>query len=133
MVPGDFQALVVVLLAIVPGFVATFSWSRAKTWKGPTSDLRTILLSIALSALIQLVVSPLTIAWLHPISEELDRHPGRVATWASFAVVVLPVAVGGAAGRWTTHIQSDPYGAGGWLRAQMRRLWPEAVLPSVWD
>lgn len=131
MFPGDFQGLAVVLLAIVPGFVATFSWSRAKTWRGQTSDLRTILLSIALSALIHLLVAPLTIRWLYPLRDELDQHPGLLVRWALFTVVVCPVVLGVVAGRWTTFVQRKL--GSGRLRRAFAHIWPEAVLPSVWD
>jgi hypothetical protein len=132
MLPGNPQGLVVVLLAVVPGFVATVAWSRAKTWRGETSDLRTVLVSIVLSALVQLGMSPLTIGWLYPIRDDLDRHPGRVAVWALIAVVVLPMMLGVVAGGWTTFVQQRG-AASGRFRRGVARLWPEAVLPSIWD
>jgi hypothetical protein len=91
--------LAIVLLAIVPGFLATATWSRARTWKGPSGDLRTVLQSIAASAALQVVISPLTLWLLYPVRAELMDHPRRIAVWAFVAVLVAPFAGGIAAAR----------------------------------
>ena len=55
-VPTTLAALMIVLLAIVPGFVATTMWGRSRTWKGHDSDFRTMLLSVAISGVIHVVL-----------------------------------------------------------------------------
>ena len=47
---ASFQALVVALLAIVPGYITIYFWSRNKLWRGLTNDLQTVLKALALSA-----------------------------------------------------------------------------------
>src|SRR5438067_12095377 len=105
--PSSWVALAVALLAVVPGFIATTLWARARTWRGPSTDLRTILQSLALSAVIQVVISPLTIAWIVPARDHLDSHPGRVAAWFFLAVILLPT-VGGITVARVTDRMFDP-------------------------
>ena len=129
MLPGTGEAIATILLGVMPGFVLVATWSRAKTWKGPTSDLRTVLVSIALSALIQLAMSPLTIALIYPIRDDLDSHPGRVATWAFIIVILAPAVLGVLAGRWT----EGKFPSGIRAREWVSRVWPESVPPTIWD
>lgn len=76
MLPTQAQTVWILLLAIVPGFLAMSVWSRAKTWRGPRRDLHTVLYSLALSALIQLFLAPVTISWLLPVRQDLENYPG---------------------------------------------------------
>lgn len=92
--PSNLDAIAALLLAIVPGFLASSAWARARTWKGHSGDLRTILQSLAGSLVVQVVASPLTIGWLFPHRHELERFPERIAAWLALVVLVLPVALG---------------------------------------
>src|SRR5438270_6460582 len=105
--PDTWVGLAVALLAIVPGFIATATWARARTWRGPSTDLRTVLQSLALSAAIQVVLSPLTVAWIVPIRNDLGSHPGRVAVWSFVTVLVLPLLAGIGVAR-ATDLMFDP-------------------------
>jgi uncharacterized protein DUF6338 len=135
-VPDTWVGLAVALLAIVPGFLATTVWARARTWRGPSTDLRTILQSLALSGAIQVVISPLTVAWIVPIRNNLGDHAGRVALWFFLAVLALPLIFGVAVAR-VTDLIFDPsrsatrrYGwAVGLLSWVLKAPWP----PSIWD
>jgi len=49
MVPTSQIALAILLLAIAPGYIAAAAWARSRTWKGPSSDLRTIIQALVLS------------------------------------------------------------------------------------
>jgi len=134
--PDTWVGLAVALLAIVPGFIATATWARARTWRGPSTDLRTVLQSLALSAAIQVVISPLTILWIVPIRDHLDTHPWRVALWFFLTVLVLPLVAGVAVAR-TTDLLFDPRQSGHQehrrAAAVFARLFKEPSPPSPWD
>jgi hypothetical protein len=61
---------------------------------GPSTDLRTVLQSLALSAAIQVGISPLTVTWIVPIRGDLGSHAGRVALWFFITVLVVPLLAG---------------------------------------
>jgi hypothetical protein len=136
-VPDSWVGLAVALLAIVPGFLATTVWARARTWRGPSTDLRTVLQSLALSAAIQVAISPLTVAWIVPIRDDLASHAGRVALWFFITVLVVPLLAGLGVAR-ATDLLFDPSRSGrpgsharlaravAWL---IKAPWP----PSAWD
>ena len=121
--PGNLEAIAGLLLAIVPGFIASSVWVRARTWRGPPGDLRTILHSLAWSAAIQVVASPVTIHWLFPVRNDLGSYPERVAIWSALVILVLPLALGlGIAYFLYAAEQRD------WWIAHHWREWP-----SAWD
>jgi hypothetical protein len=139
-VPENFHALAIVLVAIVPGYVATTVWARNRTWGGHPSDLRLIIQSVALSAVLQVVAAPLTIWLLYPHRNELDEYPWRIALWALSAVLILPVVAGwGLAriGEWlgSNSQDTDDDRASGdeGVRGCLGRWWPSAAPPSAWD
>lgn len=134
MLPTQAQTVWILLLAIVPGFLAMSVWSRAKTWRGQRRDLHTVLYSLALSALIQLSLAPITISWLLPVRGDLERYPGRVVVWATLAALVVPVVGGIAAGRVTEHF-FDPRSAAidGRFARLVASMWRSAPPPSMWD
>jgi len=94
MIPDTLTSLVIVALAVVPGFIATSAWARSRTWQGPQGDLRTILQSIACSTVIQTVAAPLTILLIAPVRGTLLSHPDRIAVWAAVVVLALPIVLG---------------------------------------
>jgi hypothetical protein len=132
--PTSWVALAVALLAIVPGFLATTTWARNRTWRGPANDLRTVLQSLALSGVIQVLVAPLTQIWIVPVRHRLEHHAGRTAVWFLLTVLVIPVLLGLVSARLTDAIfnprRQREYGpvvqALVWF---FRAPWP----PSVWD
>lgn len=133
MFPATFEALAILALAIAPGFLATSAWARAKTWKGPSGDLRTIIQALVISVVIQVVVSPLTLVWIYPKRNHLDQFPERIAVWLLVVVIIVPV-VGGLLAGWITDTLSL-VAAGdvtGWRRA-LAKVQPLPVSPSVWD
>lgn len=134
MLPSTFQALAVLLLAIVPGFLATSFWVRAKTWKGRGPDLLTILQSIAVSLVIQVVMAPLTTSWLYPVRAHLEKYPWRVSIWAALVVLVVPWAGGTLLGR-LADVVFDPIaiGTGGSWRRTLGWLFRPAPPPTIWD
>jgi hypothetical protein len=133
MLPTNTSAVTAFLLAVVPGFVATTVWARARTWKGPSGDLRTVLQALSLSLVVQVIVSPLTIAWIWPVRTHLDRYPERVATWLVVTVLVLPFALGLVGALLTdTLIRRSQKSLTGWARL-VSRFWPAPLPPSIWD
>ncbi len=132
--PENFQAFAAVLLAIAPGYIATAVWARAKTWKGPSSDFRTVLQSLALSAVVQLLVSPVTLLWIYPVRNDLLAYPGRVFVWLSLTVLIVPVAGGLLAGYLTDRLFPPKHArVEGTFRKRFARIWPAPPPPSVWD
>jgi hypothetical protein len=136
--PTSWVALAVALLAVVPGFIATTTWSRARTWKGPSGDLRTVLQSLALSAAIQVLLSPLTVVWIAPVRSHLADHAWRTAAWFVCGVLVLPVLLGLLFAR-VTDLVFDPKRSGSDKADEPRfaRLIAKIVKspppPTMWD
>ena len=133
--PSNVAAIAAILLAIAPGFVAITVWARARTWRGlgDASDLRIVLQSLALSLVVQVIVSPLTIAWVWPVRTSLVEHPVRIAVWLSASVLVAPFAMGLIGGKFTDAlIERRDYSPGKFIRT-VSRFWPYPVPPSIWD
>lgn len=122
----------IVLLAIVPGFVATTMWGRSRTWKGHDSDFRTMLLSVAISGVIHVVSAPLTILWIVPARGDLIRHSYRVAGWAALVVLVIPTVLGIGAARFSDWFQ-EPMLKATDLRSLgiFRRVWAVLIRGGV--
>jgi uncharacterized protein DUF6338 len=137
-VPTTLTALLIVLLAIVPGFIATTMWGRSRTWRGHASDFRTMLLSVAISGVIHVISAPLTILWIIPARGDLLKHSYRAAGWAALVVLVVPTVLGIAAARFTDWFQKPMLKATD-IRSLgiFRRIWATIVrggiTPSIWD
>lgn len=132
--PNSLEALIVALLAVVPGFLAATTWARAKTWRGPTNDFRTVLQSLAISAVIQVVLLPYTLFLLYPARFQLDRHPGEMVLYLILAILVVPL-VGGRLASWLSDVVFDPglVGDAGNIRALLSWAWKPSPPPSIWD
>jgi hypothetical protein len=122
------------LLAIAPGYITAAAWARARTWKGPSSDLRTIIQALVLSAVVQAVVSPLTVLWILPVRATLVTHPWRVAIWIILCVLVVPVVLGLGSARVTDKIfnPSEVVVKTG-LSKFLNKIVPASTPPTVWD
>src|SRR5215472_7434906 len=94
MIISTYQALAVALLAIVPGYITIYFWSRNKLWRGLTNDLQTVLKALALSAVLQVMLAPYTLSGLYPVRNTLDQHPWRVLMWSALLVLGLPYLLG---------------------------------------
>lgn len=92
--PGGFEAIGGLLLAVVPGYLALWVWAWKRTWRGHSGDLRTLLQSLSLSMVVQLLLAPLTIRWLLPFRDDPTEVPERVALWMALAVLILPAGLG---------------------------------------
>jgi hypothetical protein len=131
--PSTWVGLSIVLLAIVPGFVTVAVWSRARTWKGPSGDLRTILQSLAVSAIIQVLVSPLTIAWIVPIRENLTQQTWHVAIWFAASVLILPAVLGWSFARATDWVTQPVTPNNSWFKLRLDWVLGLSTPPSAWD
>jgi len=140
MLPATLEALAVVLVAVVPGYIAVTLWARTKTWERPATDLTLILLAIIFSAVIQALLFWMTVPWLWPIRDELIKHPWRVGLWAIVVLILLPAVGGIYAGRLSdlffgARRQFLPTDLAGWRRELLppvTELLPQ-VLPTAWD
>ena len=140
MLPATIEALGIVLVAVVPGYIAVTLWARSKTWERPPTDLTLILLAIIFSAVIQVLLFPITIPWLWPVRDHLIDHPVRVALWAVVTLIAIPAGGGIYAGRLSdlffgVRRSMIPRDRSGWRR---ELLPPPAdlfkpITPSVWD
>jgi Family of unknown function (DUF6338) len=114
----------------------TTTWARARTWKGPSSDLRTILQSLVLSGVVQVLLVPLTIAWVVPDRSDPADHPWPLAAWATLAVLIVPVCLGFGVARlqdWLypplAHWDDEP---NRWRR-QVEKVLGSPPPPTMWD
>ncbi len=142
MVPTTTAALAIFLAAIVPGYLTNYFWSRNKTWKGLQNDLQTIIKSITLSAVIQVLVLPYALLQLYPVRDHLDLHPYRVAGWLILTMLVLPYLLGRVAAGVTdwlfspAAIYAAPVDHQSWTRRLQtlgRWITEPAAQPSAWD
>ncbi|HXA27623.1 MAG TPA: DUF6338 family protein [Candidatus Angelobacter sp.] len=131
--PGTFEALGVLVLAIVPGYLARSAWSRGKTFSRSTSDLTLVVQSIALSLVIQAALSPITFWLFYDVRDHLDEHPRRLAFWVVVGFVLVPLIGGYLTGKASDRVARAVGGQpDGWWRREARRLFlPE--FPSIFD
>jgi hypothetical protein len=128
--PATFEALAIVLLAVVPGYLARSAWARGKTFSQPPTDLKVVVQSVAASLVVQLLLAWFTIPVLLPVGGDLANHPWRVAAWAVVAGLLAPVLGGYVLGKLTDQLQ--PGGRLESLPAWIRRdLGPTP--PTIWD
>lgn len=123
----------VLLVAVLPGYLTLWWWSRNRTWGGFPGDIHTVLESLAISALVQLAVSPLTLWKLYPVREHLMDHPVRLIGWAFLSLVLLPYVCGAGVARLSDWV--FPGGSGrltGW-RAFVALFIRPSPEPSLWD
>lgn len=134
--PTTWVALLIALLAIVPGFLTVTIWARARTWKGPTGDFRTTLQALAISAVVQVLVFPLTTRVVVPHWREPDVYPTSLSAWLILTVLVLPVVLGVGAARatdWFFPLKTTAKGDFGWLRRFVRWAIRPVASPTIWD
>ncbi len=125
---------IVILLAVVPGYLTVLWWSRARTWRGFPTDLHTVLQSLALSLVVQLLLLPVLLGEIYPARDHLMLHPVRVAGWAFLSLIVLPYVLGTGAGKLSDFVFPAGFRRrlAGWrgVVAWFVRPTPE---PSIWD
>lgn len=142
MLPNTIPGAVILLLAIAPGFIAVTVWARTRTWGGPSSELRTLLQSVAASLVIQAALSPLTLLMLYPIRDDLLGHPVKVVAWFIVVVLLVPFIGGRLAGlasdsMWKAAVRpaesESPAGADAAFGAKLVKWLGKPVPPSAWD
>jgi putative flippase GtrA len=133
-IPATPVGVGALLLAIAPGYLTIYFWSRNKTWKGLTNDLHTVIQGVVVSAVIQVLIAPITIWQLYPVRDHLDLHPVRVAAWSALALLVVPYLLGTVAARVSD--RAFPAGSGALESRKSKALatviQPSAE-PSIWD
>ena len=129
---ANLEGLVIVLLAIVPGYTAIALYRRTKTYERPSTDLRTIIPAIAVSFVIQVLVFPWTEWQLVPVRSDLTAHPWRLWLWGLAVVLLVPVVGGLVVGRLTDALLIRAEEQPGKFKKFVERLLPQ-VPPSAWD
>lgn len=130
--PTTFEALAVVIVAVVPGTLARAAWARGKTFEGPTSDAAALVQAIVLSLVIQAVLAPATFALFFDERNQLDRVGVRLVAWGFIAVIVVPVAGGYLVGLVSEWVARRETNASAPVRRRLvRDLAP--VPPSAFD
>jgi hypothetical protein len=134
-IPSTLQGLLIVLLAIAPGFLAATYWARAKTRRVPASDLHTILQALALSLVVQVIVAPLTYRFFYPVRAHIyDYDPRDLVGWLVLTVLVVPLVLGVALGKFEERYlapRRDRTGESA-LHRLFTQIWPPSP-PSSWD
>ena len=136
MLVSSFEALAVALLAIVPGYITVFFWARNKDWRGLPNDLQTVLISIAISASLQVVLAPTTLWLLYPYRNNLEGQPWLLLGWAILLVLVLPYLAGTLFGKLSNTIAETaqaPKDKWPWSLRLLLWFFPQAAPPSIWD
>ncbi len=135
MLPSTYQAVIILLLAVVPGFVAIVTWARAKTWKGFEGDLDTILRSLVVSLIVQVPMFPLALALgLFPDVNHWQKHVVALFAWLFLTVLLVPVIGGGLASwyydRFLFPLTQNPIPPG--TDKKLLPQWSPAF-PTAWD
>jgi uncharacterized protein DUF6338 len=123
---------------IAPGFIATSVWARVRSWRGADGDVRVVLQSLVFTAIIQVVLAPVTLALIYPVRDAPLDHPARLAVWVLLVVLVAPVLIGQATARAANAVLPadsalDPqFRAKGW-RGTVQGLVGRWDQPSIWD
>jgi hypothetical protein len=134
MLPSTFPALAIILLAIVPGYVATSFWARTRTWKGRTTDLLTVLQSISVSVVIVGIMSFPAYWWFYADRDHLDLHPVRVVVWVLLTAYVVPM-LGGILFGYLFDQLTEPTSMTftGTIRRFLAPFLPAVIPPTIWD
>ncbi|HEX6349154.1 MAG TPA: DUF6338 family protein [Candidatus Dormibacteraeota bacterium] len=134
MIPTTTTALGFLMLAVAPGYLTMYFWSRNKTWQGLPADLQLIVQTLVISAVIQVLLLPVTLLVLYPVRSQLELHPLRLATWFTLVVLVVPYVLGTISARVSDRLfppgSSPPTGR--WQRFAALLIQPVAE-PSIWD
>ncbi|MFC6236957.1 DUF6338 family protein [Longivirga aurantiaca] len=133
--PDSWVALLIALLAVVPGFLTVTIWARSRTWRGPTGDLRTILQALAISAVIQVVLFPLTVMVVLPHWRSPDDYAVSLGAWLLLTVLAFPVVLGLGTARltdWVFPLRTADTNFG-WLRRFLRGAIKPVAPPTMWD
>lgn len=122
------------LLAIVPGYITIFIATRNSTWQGVSGDLATVLQSLALSAVVQLLISPYTLRIMYPLRNSLAAHPNEDLIWLALSFVVIPVILGVGPPYLGKELfpEAQDDADSRFRRLARRILWPLPP-PTVWD
>jgi hypothetical protein len=137
-VPDSVVGVLVALIAVAPGFIATSVWSRVRSWRGADGDVRVILQSLVFTAIIHTVLAPLTLTVIYPVRETLLDHPVRLSVWVFLLVLVVPSLIGQLTARAANSVLPpdralDPESrARGW-RGTVQGLVGGWDQPSIWD
>ena len=134
MLPATFPALAVLLLAIVPGYVATSFWARTRTWRGRTTDLLTVLQSISVCGVVVGRMSIPAYWGFYPDRDHLDLHPFRLAVWILLTAYIVPMFGGILFGHLSDVLtESTRVTGSGRLGRILAQVLPTVLPPTIWD
>ena len=133
--PTSWVEITILLLAIVPGYIAGVGMGP-EPFGGATrpSAIRVVLQSLAVSLVIQIAVSPLTVQWILLGADHQDSQPWTVAGW--FVTVLVVPTVGGVLVASVTDwilarpCQTSPTACADGLSRNYLQM---SVPPTIWD
>jgi hypothetical protein len=137
-VPDSFVAVVVALVTVAPGFIATSVWARVRPWRGADGDARIVLQALVFTAIIHILCSPLTLALLYPVRDAPLDHPVRFLLWAFVVLLVVPALIGQLAARAANVVlpadrSLDPNRRSTGWRGLVQGFVGSWDQPSIWD
>lgn len=136
--PDTVEAAVVLLLTVVPGYLARMTWARGKTFQPASSDFTIAIQSIAASVAVQFLMAPITIPLFLYVNAQWEKHLWALVLWLAGTGVVA-VAAGAVFGWLTDRIQEKvrrerakaQAGRTPWFIRLAVRLMP--TFPTLWD
>lgn len=131
---SNWNALLILALAIAPGYVAITMWSRQRTWLGPTTELRTLLQALSWSTVVHLTTAP--IAWpliTLSLSAVLAEYLARLLLWLLATMLIVPACLGVLVARitdWMFVVGSKRMRR---FRSALNDLVKPTTPPTIWD
>jgi hypothetical protein len=127
--PSDLLPLAV-LVAIAPGFLTIYFATHGRTGQPIVPDLRLVLQSLVISAVLLAVLGPFAFAALWPVRNKLELNVGTLVLWTGVLFLIAPYLAGRLSRAYVAWIDRNPQN---WMSNVFRVAFPAAVPPTLWD
>jgi hypothetical protein len=119
-----------ILLAIAPGYMTIYFASHGRTGRPLEPDLRLVLQSLVVSAVLLAAIGPYAYASLWPIRNQVSDHPLLVTFWMVVIFLVIPFLLGRASGIIVGWVRTHPTTQ---VTKLFRQVVPAPIPPTLWD